>query len=182
MEYIHKAKAEKTRTKVLSDQMEARRVKNKVCYFKSNIKSCTKYFSGCPGTSCCSCFGEAIGYHCCRERSCRPGVNISFFSAFYLYGHATMPQYKPLMPVRLLSYEHFCSIRVQLHQSLNKRKPRNFCFPACCDVHIFCQAYGSNHSSATRSIQPQNFIKQQERFISQSSSRVLLDKEDELVA
>jgi len=29
MEYIHRAKAEKTRTKVLSDQMEARRVKNK---------------------------------------------------------------------------------------------------------------------------------------------------------
>ena len=30
MEYIHKAKAEKSRTKVINDQMEARRVKNKV--------------------------------------------------------------------------------------------------------------------------------------------------------
>ena len=32
MEYIHKAKAEKSRTKVLSDQMDARRIKNKVCH------------------------------------------------------------------------------------------------------------------------------------------------------
>jgi hypothetical protein len=34
MEYIHKAKAEKARTKVLSDQMEARRTKNKVPRFQ----------------------------------------------------------------------------------------------------------------------------------------------------
>ena len=36
MEYIHKAKAEKTRTKVLADQMEVRRVKNKVGYLFSH--------------------------------------------------------------------------------------------------------------------------------------------------
>ena len=44
MEYIHKAKAEKTRTKILSDQMEARRVKNKVCVIFANTP-CSVAFS-----------------------------------------------------------------------------------------------------------------------------------------
>lgn len=52
MEYIHKAKAEKNRTKVLSDQMEARRIKNKVSVLTllSHFLSLTifLFLKGCP--------------------------------------------------------------------------------------------------------------------------------------
>lgn len=56
MEYIHKAKAEKTRTKVLTDQMEARRVKNKVRSFWGDIVYHSDLVPlGCPRTSCRPC-------------------------------------------------------------------------------------------------------------------------------
>ena len=69
MEYIHKAKAEKTRTKVLTDQMEARRVKNKVRIFKCLSMYFLKFFSGCAWPSCCSYIGEETGNYRRRARN-----------------------------------------------------------------------------------------------------------------
>lgn len=78
MEYIHKAKAEKTRTKVLSDQMEARRVKNKVrTYYMHRQHIFICFLTGCPRASRSTCGGEATGDHRGRDRCCRSGVNIS---------------------------------------------------------------------------------------------------------
>jgi hypothetical protein len=84
MEYIHKAKAEKTRTKVLTDQMEARRTKNKVrLIILRDVFFCRSYAcTGCSRTSCCSCSREAPGDHRGRARD-REGVNrlVSFVSS-----------------------------------------------------------------------------------------------------
>lgn len=81
MEYIHKAKAEKTRTKVLSDQMEARRVKNKVCRDTNadpQDRPAYQFVLGCSRASCCPCCREAISDLGCRARSSRQGVNTQF--------------------------------------------------------------------------------------------------------
>ena len=86
MEYIHKAKAEKTRTKVLSDQMEARRIKNKARLFYLIIigRHLDFFLIGCPGTPCSPYPGEATGHPGCGARCCYSRVNCRYLDPISL--------------------------------------------------------------------------------------------------
>jgi hypothetical protein len=90
MEYIHKAKAEKSRTKVLTDQMEARRTKNKVCPFKLFLILGLICPLGCPRTPCCTSAGEEAGNFGSGTRCPRQRVNAC--------------HHPPLIPTTVVSY------------------------------------------------------------------------------
>lgn len=81
MEFIHKAKAEKNRTKVIADQMEARRIKNKVRIILPFPSLFSQFdLTGCPRASCRSCCRETSGAHCHRTRRCsRVKGSLSFY-------------------------------------------------------------------------------------------------------
>lgn len=116
MEFIHKAKAEKTRTKVLSDQMEARRVKNKVCHFIAATNSLPNHvLLGCARASGSTSCREACGYLGGGTRSTRQGVNTHIRTRFLstsLRSHHALSSQHPfstclyLMPC-MLSQSHY---------------------------------------------------------------------------
>ena len=108
MEYIHKAKAEKSRTKIINDQMEARRVKNKVrislSYFPPS-RSLTYFWSHRPPAIVALLELRRSDKHCLVPRRHQRNNRLACSSSSYTTGSARRMRFGTPMyygPTRLM--------------------------------------------------------------------------------
>ena len=127
MEYIHKAKAEKSRTKVLNDQMEARRTKNKVpCFLVLGDRTVYLLFlSGRPGTSRPEDCREEASVPCGGRCTCK-GVNIPRTTHFHVI--ATVVRYASHAPCHPCTCAPHRSPRPGFEFDCMRSEPRD---PSC---------------------------------------------------
>ncbi|KAG2142684.1 ribosomal protein L19/L19e domain-containing protein [Suillus cothurnatus] len=111
MEYIHKAKAEKNRTKILTDQMEARRGKNKVGFQVLKIAFSIPTFLGYSRPSCQKAGREAASDSCGGARGSCSGVK------WFMYIHDFILTCLVLHLIALMLCSHASTIAHTLHHA-----------------------------------------------------------------
>jgi len=111
MEYIHKAKAEKNRTKILTDQMEARRGKNKVGFQVLKIAFSIPTFLGYSRPSCQKAGREAASNSCGGARGSCSGVK------WFMYIHDFISTCLVLHLIALMLCSHASTIAHTLHHA-----------------------------------------------------------------